>query len=212
MMTSQSDVVPGQGPGRSTDLDGEQQMIKSIGKHATAAAAVVALSAGTAVVTQEHARASTFAAAYTCSVPVLGARPVTIQGSLTASSDGAVSGQPIRFHLRISRLSLMSPVAIDSWDAVAEIEASGAPSVGFRMNGSGGALAPRRPVSGDLYGTWTPRTHGTYRFRGGSVVINARVARLGVLSATCAPNAPRPVMETVTVAPLHRYARTTPDQ
>lgn len=186
-------------------------MIKSIGKHATAAAAVAAIGAGTAVAVQEPARASAFAAAYTCSVPVLGARPVTIHGSLAASSGGAVAGRPVRFHLRISRMSLMSPVPIDSWSAVAGIDVSGARSGAFRMTGSGGALAPGRPISGDLTGSWTPRVHGTYRFRGGKVLISARVARLGVLSATCAPDTPRPVLETVAVAPPHGYARSAPD-
>lgn len=177
-------------------------MIESIGKHATTAAAVVALGGWIAVVAQEPARASVFAAAYTCTVPVLGARPVTIHGALTASPGAAVPGRPIRFHLRISRLSLMSPVPIDAWSAVAGIEVSGSRPVGFRVAGSGGALPPRRPISGDLYGAWTPRASGTYRFRGGKVLINARVARLGVLSATCVPNTPRPVLETVAVAPV----------
>lgn len=190
-------------------------MTKSIGTRAgfsaMAAAAAVALGGGVAVVTQEPAWASGFAAAYTCSVPVLGARPVTIHGALTASPESAVPGRPIRFHLRISRMSLMSPVPIDAWSAVAGIEVFGPRPAGFRMAGSGGALAPRRPISGDLYGAWTPRARGTYRFRGGDVLISARVARLGVLSATCVPNTPRPVLETVAVAPLQRYARSTPD-
>lgn len=192
-----------------TDLDGEQQMIKSIGKHATAA--VIALGGTLAVATPDVATASTFSAAYTCTVPVLGARPVTIHGSLTASPGEAPVGRPIRFHLRISRLSLQSPVAIDSWTAVARIDVSGAQSAAFRMSGGGGSLAPRQPVSGDLVGTWTPKAPGTDRFRGGDVVLSARVARLGVLTATCAPAIPRPVLETVTVGSLYRLTRDTTD-
>jgi len=190
-----------------TDLDGEQQMIKSIAKHAMAATAVIALGGTTAVAAQEPASASGFSAAYTCTVPVLGARPVLIYGSLTATPDRVVAGQPIRFHLRISRLSLRSPVAIDSWTAVAGIEVSGTERTAFRVAGSGGSVAPRQPVSGDLYGTWTPRDRGLYRLRGGNVVINARVARLGLLTASCRPNAPRPVMETVGVFSSYGAAR-----
>jgi hypothetical protein len=186
-------------------------MIKFVGEHAMAAAAVVAISAGTAVAAPEPARASAFDAAYTCSVPVLGARPVTIHGSLTASPSDPVPGRPVRFRLRISRLSLMSPVPIDAWSAVAGIDVSGAQPTTFRMTGSGGALPRRRPISGDLYGTWTPRAGGTYRFRGGNVVISTRVARLGRLSATCSPDTPRPVLETVAVTPLDRDAPSTPD-
>lgn len=183
-------------------------MIKSIGKHAMAATTVIALGGSLAVATQEAAQASTFSAAYTCTVPVLGARPVTIYGSLTASSERAGVGQPIRFHLHIARLSLQSPVAIDSWTAVAGIEVSGAQSTAFRMAGSGGALAPREPVSGDLFASWTPRARGVDRFRGGNVIISAKVARLGLLTASCQPNAPRPVMETVGVLAAHRAVRT----
>lgn len=174
-------------------------MTKSIAQHATAATAVAAIAAGTAVAAPAPARASGFAAAYTCSIPVLGTRHVTIHGSLTASPASAEPGRPVRFRLRITRLSLMSPVPIDSWSAVAGIAVSGPRRGGFRMTGSGGSIAPRRPVSGDLYGTWTPRARGTYRFRGGDVVISTRVARLGLLSVTCAPRSPRPVLETVAV-------------
>jgi hypothetical protein len=186
-------------------------MIKSSGKHAMAATALIALGGGAAVVTPGVARASAFSAAYTCTVPVLGARAVTIYGALTASPGRAVAGRPVRFHLRISRLSLMSPVPIDSWTAVAGIEASGAQTAGFRLAGSGRALAPREPVSGDLYGSWTPRVQGVDRFRGGNVVISARVARLGLLTASCAPDRPRPVMETLEVVSLHRLTRDNPD-
>jgi hypothetical protein len=115
-------------------------------------------------------------------------------------------GEPIRFQLHIASLSLQAPLTIDSWTAVAGIEVSGRQATTFRMAGSGGPVTPRRPISGDLYGSWTPRTRGIDRFRGGNVSITARIARLGILTASCAPNAPRPVMETVAVLQYHRFA------
>jgi hypothetical protein len=161
-----------------------------------AMAAVLACSAVNAAA--GPARADAFSAAYTCTVPVLGARSVTIHGRLTAAPARASVGQPVRFQLHIGRLSLQSPVPIDSWTAVAGIDVSGAQTTSsFRVAGSGGRLTPREPISGDLYGTWTPRAQGTYRFRGAAVMISARVARIGVLSASCQPLTPRPVLEGV---------------
>lgn len=183
-------------------------MTKSIGKHVMAATAVIMLGGAMAVATPASAQGPAFSASYTCTVPVLGARPVTIYGSLTATPDRAAVGQPIRVRLHISRLSLQSPVAIDSWTAVAGIEVSGAQSASFRVAGSGGALMPRQPISGDLFGSWTPRARGVDRFRGGNVVITARVARLGLLTASCLPSPPRPVLETVSVLTAHRAAQT----
>jgi hypothetical protein len=185
-------------------------VIKSIGKHIMTAATVISLGGAAAVAPQESARASAFSATYTCTVPVLGARPVTIYGRLTASPVRVAVNRPIRFELHIARLSLQAPVAIDSWTAVAGIDVSGAQATSFRLAGSGGPLRPRQPISGDLYGTWTPRARGTDRFRGANVTISAKVARVGVLTASCEPNAPRPVMETVAVLP-YRLARLTTD-
>jgi hypothetical protein len=181
-------------------------MIKSIGKHAVATATVIALGGTGAVSAQESARASVFSAAYTCTVPVLGTRPITINGMLTAMAGRVVAGQPVRFQLHIARLSLQTPVAIDSWTAVAGIDVTGAQATAFRMAGSGGSVAPHQPISGDLHGSWVPRARGVDRFRGGAVAISARVARIGVLTASCLPNAPRPVLETLTVLP-HRFLR-----
>jgi hypothetical protein len=182
-------------------------MIKTIGTHAMAATAVIALGGAGAVAAQAPARASAFAAAYTCTVPVLGSRPVVIRGTLTASSGRAAAGQPIQFQLHISSLSLQAPLTIDSWTAVAGIDVSGAQATAFRMAGSGGPVAPHRPITGDLYGSWTPRARGIDRFRGGNVAITARIARLGILTASCVPNTPRPVLESVAVAPSSRFAR-----
>jgi hypothetical protein len=181
-------------------------MIKSIGKHAMATATVIALAGTGAVAVQESARASDFSAAYTCTVPVLGARSVVINGTLTTLTNRVVVGQPVRFQLHIARLSLQTPVAIDSWTAVAGIDVTGAQAASFRMAGSGGPVAPHQPISGDLFGSWVPRARGVDRFRGGAVSITARVARVGVLTATCLPNTPRPVMETLMVLP-HRFLR-----
>jgi hypothetical protein len=149
----------------------------------------------------QGADASAFAAAYTCTVPILGARPVTIYGRLTAQQPRATVGQPVRFHLRIARLSLQSPVPIDAWSAVAGIDVRGAQPSSFRVAGTGGQLSPRQPISGDLTGVWIPRTPGPNRLRGANVTITARVARVGQFTATCTPIAPRPVLETVTVDP-----------
>jgi hypothetical protein len=185
--------VPGRRRGVRPTSTGEQQMTKHI-----AMAAMLTFSGVNAAAGSAHA--DVFSAAYTCTVPVLGARSVTIHGRLTAAPVRASVGQPIRFQLHIGRLSLQSPVPIDSWTAVAGIDVAGAQTTSsFRVAGSGGRLTPREPISGDLYGTWTPRTHGTYRFRGAAVTISARVARIGVFTASCQPVSPRPVLEAVTV-------------
>jgi hypothetical protein len=190
-------------------------MIKSIGRHAMAATAVLAIGGAGIVSAPRPAHASTFSAAYTRTVPVLGARSVVITGSLTASPDRVATGQPIRFQLHIARLSLQSPVPIDSWTAIAGIDVNGAQTTSFRMAGTGGPLGPRQPVSGDLYGSWTPRGPGVDRLRGGTVVISAKVARVGVLTASCQPITPRPVLETVSVLsvrrPLHARYLNLPD-
>ncbi|WP_378209788.1 hypothetical protein [Actinoallomurus acaciae] len=202
VMASRGDLLrtPDTASGRPNST-GEQKMTKSIRRHTVTAATMIALG-GTAVVTPYgSAEASSFSATYTCSVPVLGSRPVTINGRLTASPDRATVGRPIRFQLHIARLNLRTPVAIDSWTAVAEINVNGAQSTSFRMTGTGGPVTPRQPISGDLFGTWTPRTTGTDRFRGANVALTARVARVGQLTAACTPTTPRPVMETTTVHP-----------
>ncbi|MDN3358213.1 hypothetical protein [Actinomadura sp. DC4] len=183
-------------------------MIKSLSTHAMA---VLALGGAGATATQAPARADTFAAAYTCTVPVLGSRPVVIRGTLTALPDRAVAGQTVRFQLHIAGLSLQTPLAIESWTAVAGIEVTGAQNTAFRMAGSGGLVSPRRPITGDLFGAWTPRVRGVDRLRGGTVAITARIARVGVLTSTCLPNDPRPVLETIGVVGYHRFARADTD-
>ncbi|WP_329241166.1 hypothetical protein OG417_41725 [Actinoallomurus sp. NBC_01490] len=174
-------------------------MIKSIRRNAVTAGTVIAIGGTVVVMPYGPAEASSFSATYTCSVPVLGSRSVTIDGRLTASPERATPGRPVRFQLHISRLNLRTPVAIDSWTAVAEIDVTGAQSTSFRMTGTGGPVTPRQPISGDLFGSWTPRAHGTDHFRGANVALTAKVARVGRLTAGCTPTKPRPLMETVTV-------------
>lgn len=174
-------------------------MIKSIGSHVVAAVIGAGGLAAAPAAMAPAVAAPGFAASYTCAVPVLGSRPVMIRGTLTASPDRAVAGRPVQFQLHIASLSLQTPVTIDSWAAVAGIDVSGAQTAAFRMTGTGGPVTARRPISGDLYGTWTPRARGVDRFRGGNVSLTARIARVGVLSASCRPDTPRPVLETLPV-------------
>ena len=182
-------------------------MIKTIGTYSMAAAAVIALGGAGAVAAQAPARASAFAAAYTCSVRVLGSQSVVIRGALTASPGRVTVGQPVQFQLHISSLSLQAPLTIDSWTVLADIDVSGAQSTGFRLAGSGGPVTPRRSITGDLYGTWTPKARGVDRFRGGDVRITAQIARVGDVTATCLPASPRPVLESLAVLPSPRIAR-----
>jgi hypothetical protein len=209
MMTSRRDLLGERGEG-DRPRRGAAEMIKTIGTYAMAATAVLALGGAGALVTQAPASASAFAAAYTCTVPVLGSRPVVIRGMLTATPGRAAVGQPVQFQLHISALSLQAPLTIDSWTAVAGIDVFGAQATSFRLTGTGGPVSPRRAITGDLYGTWTPRARGTDRFRGGNVAITARIARVGILTGTCVPNTPRPVMESIAVLPNPRFVRRAP--
>jgi hypothetical protein len=163
--------------------------------------AAVALGAAVVAAPSAHAttRAAAFSALYTCTVPVLGARQVTIVGSLTAEPVRPVVGQPVRFQLHISGLSLWSPVPIETWSAAAVIEVGGAQTGSFRLTGSGGPVAPRRPVTADLTGDWTPRVRGTDRFRGGDVVIKGRISRLGGATVPCTPSGSHPQLGFLTV-------------
>ncbi len=168
-------------------------MTKSLG-----GAAVAGLILGGAFVVQPAA-ASAFSAGYVCSVPVLGARPVLISGTLTASPERTQAGAAVRFRLHISALSLQSPVVLNSWSATAGIDVGGAQTASFRLTGSGGPVPPHQPISGDLTGVWVPRAHGVDRLKGGDVTIKASVPVLGNVISLCVPKAPRPVIETLTV-------------
>lgn len=174
-------------------------MIGSLARHAVTASTVLALGGLGAIALQAPAHASDFSASYTCQIPLSGAQTVTITGSLTASPNPATSGTSTHFALHISNLSLASPVAINSWTATADIDASGAQTASFQVSGSGGSVPANTPITGDLAGDWTPTAAGTDQFQGGDVTVKAEVSLLGTLTVPCTPNAPRPVAETLTV-------------
>jgi hypothetical protein len=177
-------------------------MMKSLGKQAMAASTVVALGSVGAVAIQAHAHAAGFSAGYTCRVPVLGAKPVTINGTLTAPGR-TTTNTPARFHLHISSLSLRSPVTINSWNATARIDVTGAQTASFRLRGSGGSVPAHQPITGDLAGVWVPRARGTDQLRAGNVTIKANISPLGDVTVACTPTDPRPVAKTLVVTSPH---------
>ncbi|MCW2947181.1 MAG: hypothetical protein JWR24_3898 [Actinoallomurus sp.] len=179
-------------------------MIESLGKRAMAAATMVALGGLGAVAVQAPARAAGFSVAYTCNVPLLGTKAVTINGTLTASPSRPATNTPTHFQLHISSLGLHSPVTINSWSATAGMDVSGAQTASFQLRGSGGSVPAHQPISGDLAGDWTPRARGTDQLRGGNVTIQGNISFLGNVTAPCVPKDPRPVIGTLTVnSPRH---------
>jgi hypothetical protein len=174
-------------------------MSESLGKHAMAAATVVALGGLSAVAVQAPAHAADFSAAYTCDVPMLGRKTATINGTLIASPNPATVNRKTHFRLQIPNLSLHSPVTIKSWSATAGIGVSGAETAWFQLTGSGGSVLFRQPITGDLTGDWTPMARGIDRFRGGNVTIRLNVLFLGTHTVSCVPKGPRPVAETLRV-------------
>ncbi|GAA2071333.1 hypothetical protein GCM10009780_03310 [Actinomadura alba] len=171
--------------------------MESLGPHGLAAATLVTLGGVGAV--QAHAQPAAFSAGYICRVPVLGAKSVTINGTLTASPSRPTTDTATRFRLRISSLTLRSPVPIDSWNATAGIDVTGPRTSSFRLTGSGGSVPPHQPITADLTGVWTPRARGVHRLRSGDVTIRANISRFGSHTATCAPKDPRPVSATLVV-------------
>lgn len=171
-------------------------MSSSLAKRAVTVAAAGALGA---MALQGAAHASTFSANYTCTVPVTGSQAVTINGSLTASPNPSTVNTSTHFALHISSLSLSSPLAINSWSATANVDATGAQTTSFTVSGSGGSVPANSPITGDLAGDWTPTVAGTDQFTGGNVSITANVAILGNITVPCTPNSPRPTAETLTV-------------
>ncbi len=176
-------------------------MRTSPGMHVTAAGAAVVLGALGAVALQSPAHADRFSVAYTCSVPLMGRRSMTIAGSLDAEPSPTSVGTATRFLLSIARLSLRSPIALSRWTATAQIDVDGAQNASFRLRGAGGAVRARRPLGGRLTGVWTPATPGTDRLRGGPVTIKLNVPLFGDVTVPCAPKGDRPVMATLTVRP-----------
>src|SRR5215470_17592460 len=70
-------------------------MIPRIGSKAAATAAVLVLGGAGATAAQVPASASELTAAYSCSVPGVGAENVTAVGALTASPNPAAAGSPV---------------------------------------------------------------------------------------------------------------------
>jgi hypothetical protein len=173
-------------------------MIGSLARRVAIASTAAMLGALGAIAAQAPAHASDFSAEYTCTLPLEGAQPVTLTGSLTASPNPSTVNTPTNFQLHFTS-SLTAPVDINSWNATADIDASGAETATFQLTGSGGSVPANQPVSGDLAGDWTPTAAGTDQFQGGNVTINANVALLGDVTVPCTPNDPRPVAETLTV-------------
>ncbi len=168
----------------------------SLARRAVTVSAAAALGG---LILQAPAHASAFSASYTCNIPLSGAQAVTITGSLTASPNPTTTGTSTHFALHISNLSLSAPLAIKSWTATANIDASGAQAATFQVAGSGGSVPANQPITGDLAGNWTPTKAGTDQFQGANVTVKATVTLLGTLTIPCTPNAPRPVAETLTV-------------
>ena len=172
-------------------------MTKSLAAMALAAATAVTL--GDAGAVQALGRTTGFSAGYTCRVPVLGTKLVTINGTMTTSPSPTTTNTPTRFRLHIASPGLRSPVPINSWNATARIEVTGAQRASFRLTGSGGPVAAHRPITADLAGVWTPGGRGTHRLRGGDVTIRANFARFGNVTVPCVPKDPRPVLATLVV-------------
>jgi hypothetical protein len=171
-------------------------MFGSLASRAVTVSAAVALGG---LLVQAPAHASDFSASYTCDIPLSGSQDVTITGSLTASPNPSTAGTSTHFALHISSLSLSAPVAINSWTATADIDASGAETATFQVTGGGGSVPANQPITGDLAGDWTPGMAGTDEFQGGDVTVHANVSILGNVTVPCTPNDPRPVAETLTV-------------
>lgn len=171
------------------------------GMHVTAVVPAVALGALGAVAVQPPARADRFSAAYTCSVPLMGSRPMTIAGTLDATPNPTSAGTATRFLLAIASLTLRSPIAINSWSASAAIEVDGAQDASFHLRGAGRGVRAGQPIDGRLAGRWTPAAPGTDRLRGGPVTIKLNVPLFGDVTVPCAPKGDHPLMATLTVAP-----------
>jgi hypothetical protein len=173
-------------------------MITSFGKQAVVAATVAAFGGLGVAVAHTPARASGFSTAYSCTLPLLGSRAAILDGWLTSPGQTAVNGTAA-FRLHIARLTLNSPVPIDSWNASASIGVRGAESSSFRVSGSGGFVPARQPLSGDLIGDWTPSQRGTDLLSVNSITVSANTTTTGTITAQCVPNEARQASETLTV-------------
>jgi hypothetical protein len=188
-------------------------MITSIGKHAMAAATVMAVGGLGAIAVQAAgqatARAAGFSTTYTCSGPMLGTRSAVLEGWLSSPGQTAVN-QPVGFRLHISSLGLGAPYPLGSWSASARIRVGGAENSAFRVTGSGGYVPVGQPLSGDLSGEWVPAANGPHDLSVGGIAINANTPG-GSLTAYCAATEPRPVAETLSVFPVYQTGWSEPD-
>ena len=181
-------------------------MITSIGKHAVAAATVMAVGGLGAIAVQAAgqatARAAGFSTTYTCAGPLLGTRSAVLDGWLGSPGQTAVN-QPVGFRLHISSLGLGAPYPLASWNATARVRVGGAEISAFRVAGSGGYVPIGQPLSGDLSGEWAPSANGPHDLTLGGITISANTPA-GTLTAHCAANEPRPVAETLSVFPVYQ--------
>jgi hypothetical protein len=176
-------------------------MITSLARYAMAAA--VGLGGAGAVTAASPAQAAGFSAAYTCDVPMLGSRPVSLDGWMSSPGE-APTGAPAGFQLHMSGFRLQAPVQIDSWSAAARVDVGGAESASFEVTGSGGYTPAGVPLSGDLTGGWTPTVEGTHVLSVGAITVTVRTAAAGDVTVRCVANEPRPAAGALTVLPAYQ--------
>ncbi|MGH3167633.1 MAG: hypothetical protein ACRDN0_17305 [Trebonia sp.] len=120
-------------------------------------------------------------------------------GAVAAQSP-ATSGSAVSFDLDVTRLSLSSPLAINSWSGTADIAGSGTESSSFTVSGSGGSIPANQDISNlNFTGSWTPTASGTDNFTVGDVTIKANIELIGTQTVTCTPTGTPPVAETLSV-------------
>jgi hypothetical protein len=164
-------------------------------------AVLAALAAGTitAVAVQSPALADDFSANYTCTGPLIGTSPATIDGTLTATPNPAAAGSPVDFALHIASVSLTAPLPMNSWSITTTMEVNGAETNEFDVTGTGGSVPANTPISGDLAGQFTPSASGDDVVTGGDVTVVTNLFLLGDVTITCTPVEPIPPGVTLTV-------------
>lgn len=169
----------------------------SLGRRAATTATVIALGGLGVVAAQAPAGASSFSTSYTCN-SILGTQSISVSGTATATPNPAKVNTSVHAAVHVVT-TLSSPLTINSWSATLTANVSGAQTASFPLTGSGGSIPANQPVTADVAGNWTPTAVGTDQFQGGNLSIKASVAIFGTITATCTPNSPRPVAETLTV-------------
>ncbi|MFL6054286.1 MAG: hypothetical protein ACJ72W_15400 [Actinoallomurus sp.] len=168
-----------------------------LGRRAATAATVMALGGLGVVAAQAPADASTFTAAYTCN-SILGTQSIAVNETATASPNPTKVNASTQFAVHV-QTTLSSPLTVNSWSATLTADVSGAQTASFPLTGSGGSIPANQPIAADVAGNWTPTGVGADQLQGGNLSIKANVAIFGNITATCTPNSPRPVAETLTV-------------